>query len=200
MKRLFSILLVVLMLVAAVGAVSAQDLPGAAPEGQNPSNAIGIDTGYLFWGLTTGGFGIGGSYEFGLSDNFSAKIGGGYLSTFFGIVSIFDVYGQARYYIWPVALNGLYVGAGAGASIVSVSWNGTNDFDDGFNDDDDTDDSDTTVLPAFNAEVGYKFTLANEGQGGFFLEPNIGIQQSIGGLAGALGGPFRFGVGLGWTF
>ena len=193
MRKLISLCLVAVMLVAAAGMAFAQDtpdLPGVAPAGQNPSNAIQVDVGYLISGLMGGGFGIGGGYEFALSDNFTGKVMGGFVtwSWFDTTWSFIDIYGQARYYIWPTAVNGLYVGAGAGVTIFDYSIG-------------------SLVWPGIIADVGYKFTLADDGRGGFFLEPYLGFQALLG--TGGTGddvwltpgyGGLRYGLGLGWTF
>lgn len=192
MRKAITLFLVIVMLVGAAGAAVSQDapdLPGVASVGNNPSSAVQIDLGYLLVGLASGGFGIGGAYEFGITENISAKAMGGFISwsAFGHSASLIDVYGMGRYYIWPVAVNGLYIGAGAGATIASWSWD---------------DESDSSLFPGVLAEVGYKFTLQNDGQGGFFLEPFLGFQQTFGTMAGIAysAGGARYGLALGWSF
>jgi hypothetical protein len=172
--------------------VSAQDvpenLPGVGEVGSNPQNAVQVDLGYLLAGLLGGGFGIGGAYERAFTDQISVKAMGGFITWSLVDATFVDVYGEARYYIWPTGLNGLFVGGGAGLTLVSYS-SGTESF--------------SYVWPGILGEVGYKFTFGDDPQSGFFAEPFLGFQGVFGSLDADITysyGGFNYGVGLGYSF
>ncbi|MFP4564147.1 MAG: hypothetical protein ACLFRY_12645 [Spirochaetia bacterium] len=182
MKRLLIVLVVVVMLGGVGGNVFAQNLPGVAPEGDNPKNAVGIDLGTLFGSLIAGGFGIGGSYERELIPILSIKVTGSFASfPLYG--SLVSATGAARWYFLKTSLNGPYVSAGGGVGIMLTGG--------------------TAVMPIIYGEGGYKFTVMNGGESGFFVEPFVGFSYQPFNISGPgmvnLGG-FSFGANLGWSF
>jgi hypothetical protein len=182
MKKVLLVLVVVAMLMGTGGTLFAQNLPGAAPEGENPKNAVGIDLGTLFGSLIAGGFGIGGSYEREIIPILSIKVTGAFASfPLWG--SVINATGAVRWYFLKTSLNGPYVGAGGGVGIMLTGV--------------------TAVMPIIYGEGGYKFTVMNNGESGFFVEPFIGFSYqpfNISGLGIVNLGGFRFGANLGWSF
>jgi hypothetical protein len=193
MRRTVSILLLLVFALSATMTVAAQEvpenLPGVAEVGENPGNAVQVDLGYLLAGLLAGGFGIGGAYERAITENISVKVLGGFVTSNFALLDLsynqFDIYGQGRYYIWPLTVNGLYAGVGAGVTIVSFQSGSI---------------TDTSILPGLLIEAGYKFTLGDDASSGFFIEPFAGWQLTFGSIADIPIGGFRWGFGLGYAF
>ncbi|MFP4564148.1 MAG: hypothetical protein ACLFRY_12650 [Spirochaetia bacterium] len=185
MKKLLLVLVVVAMLVGVGSNAFAQNLPGVAPQGSNPKNAVHLDLSWLFSGLISGGFGIGGAYERSLTPFLSLKITGGFMSVYGG--TYINVLGGVRWYflhlgVADTAVNGPFVGASGGVGIINFSYYGS---------------SYSGVVPEILFEGGYKFTLMNGGQNGFFVEPVIGYLLAIGAVAA---GGFHWGVNIGWAF
>jgi hypothetical protein len=173
----------------ALGAAStavAQDVPdwpGIAEVGSNPGNAVQVDLGYLLAGLLGGGFGIGGAYERAITDQISVKGIGGFLTWPIAGYTFIDAYGEGRYYIFPTALNGPFVGGGAGATLAT--------FDDGVT-------TETYFWPGILLEAGYKYTFGEDATSGFFGEAFVGFQSVFGSITGY--GGFNYGFGLGYAF
>jgi len=180
MKKLLLVLIVVAMLVGVGSNAFAQNLPGVAPQGSNPQNAVHLDLSWLFSGLITGGFGIGGAYERALMPFLSLKVTGGFVLWPYG--SSITVLGGVRGYFLKGAVNGPFAGVSAGVNITSISLYGYSVSGVGF---------------AMLVEGGYKFTIMNGGQGGFFVEPVIGAMFAFG---AGVGVGFHWGANIGWSF
>lgn len=180
MKKLLLVLIVVAMLVGVGSNAFAQNLPGVAPQGSNPQNAVHLDLSWLFSGLITGGFGIGGAYERALMPFLSLKVTGGFVFWPYG--SYINILGGVRGYFLKGAVNGPFVGISGGVGIISFSGYGY---------------SFSGVVPEILFEGGYKFTVMNGGQNGFFVEPVIGYLLAIGPVTA---GGFHWGVNIGWAF
>jgi hypothetical protein len=192
-RKILATIIVVFILFG--GAVFGQEgnsiqFPGVNNEGDNPKMAVNVDLGYLFAGLLSGGFGIGGGFEFGFSDVISAKASAGFVSaSYLGYGwTLIDITGTARFYFFKTGLNGPFAGVGGGVGIYSF----TSDY---------YGVGTSAVWPKFGAEAGYKFTVMNNGRSGFFVEPFVGFFYTIssGVALGGLGG-FGFGANLGWSF
>ncbi len=184
MKKLLLVFVVVAMLVGVGSNAFAQNLPGVAPQGSNPKNAVHLDLSWLFTGLISGGFGIGGAYERGLTPFLSLKITGGFMS-FYGGYYI-NVLGGVRWYflnlgVADTAVNGPFVGASGGVGILELPYYGYGG-----------------VVPEILFEGGYKFTVMNGGKSGFFAEPVIALLLIPGGVLRTA--YFLFGANLGWSF
>ncbi len=195
MNKIVKILIVGIMLAGLTVPVFSQEdmqLPGVNNEGDNPGMAVNIDFGYTFGALLAGGFGLGGGFEFSVTDLIAVKIRGGFLSINYlgyGFTAI-DVAGTARFYFLNTGLNGPFAGAGAGVYVFMSDsvYYGTGG---------------TMLWPLIMIEGGYKFTLMNNGSSGFFVEPILGFSYVFSTL-GTLGvsgvGGFSFGANIGWSF
>ena len=181
MKKLILVLVVVAMLIGVGGNAFAVNLPGVAPEGSNPKNAVHADLSWLFSGLISGGFGIGAGYERAVLPYLSIKATGGFIFWPYG--SSISILGGVRGYFLKGAVNGPFAGVSAGVNIASFSYGGYGASGVGF---------------SMLIEGGYKFTVMNGGQGGFFVEPVIGALLGFG--AGGVGAGFHWGANIGWSF
>ncbi|MFP4561933.1 MAG: hypothetical protein ACLFRY_01370 [Spirochaetia bacterium] len=107
MRKIVLILVVGVLVFVAGGTVFAVDLPGAAPEGRNPLNAVHVDTTWLVNGLINSSFGIGAAYERALAPFLSLKGTGGFV--FIPGITYINVLGGIRGYFLKGAVNGIRI-------------------------------------------------------------------------------------------
>ena len=177
MRKIVLVLAAVVLVFGVGGTVSAVALPGAAPEGNNPANAVHLDTTWLVNGLINGSFGIGAAYERALVSFLSLKVTGGFV--FIPGITYVNVLGGVRGYFLKGAVNGPFVGAGAGIQLAAYGYG-------------------TAVGFEILVEGGYKFTVTNGGKSGFFAEPVIALLLIPGGVLQTA--YVLFGANLGWSF
>ena len=174
--------------------------PGAGPSGRNPHYDVQADLGYLATTLLTksGGFGLGGIFEYAPSTFHSVYVQAGYsrwsttIDTLGGVDSFlsslgipsgttftftdFDVLVGMRYYLFRTSVNALYVGAAVGAEFLSSTSSSANFLDSVVNSLTTSistlDLSKPTPQPEAMINVGYKFSFSG-GRKGLFIEPNL---------------------------
>lgn len=149
-----------------------------------------------------------GSYETALNSNVALKIDLAFTPNLAWITNIgyANAVVHGRYYLGGKAVDGLYLDAGAGASLFFGGYTESfNNYTYSY----------TGFLPVVMAEIGNKFIFG--GRSAFYLEPFLGWEQYFGTakvtvknasgteVAGATAtvpsvGGFRYGFNLGWAF
>ena len=177
MRKLIFVLVLTAVLFGFGGNAFAVELPGVAPEGNNPLNAVHLDTTWLVNGLINRTFGIGAAYERAVLPFLALKVTGGFV--FIPGITYINILGGVRGYFLQGAVNGPFVGASAGVQLAAFGFGSAVGFEMLF-------------------EGGYKFTLMNGGEGGFFAEPVVALLVIPGGVLRTA--YFLFGANLGWSF
>jgi hypothetical protein len=127
--------------------------------------------------LINGTFGIGAAYERALVPFLSLKVTGGFV--FIPGITTIHILGGVRGYFLKGAVNGPFVGASAGVQLAAYGYGSAIGFE-------------------IFLEGGYKFTLTRGGEGGFFVEPVLGLILIPSGILSAA--YFIFGANLGVSF
>jgi hypothetical protein len=145
------------------------------------TNAISINLGTILLGLLSNGFGIAGTYEFAISNNFSINSGLSYLNMVdletSDSLTMYTLTIGPRFYFSSNAVLGTYVGAYP--TLLGL-----------------TDGVSTETYFGLLFELGYKWVLG--GSKGLYFEPWLGYSLYFGD-ASIMNG-FSYGIGIGIAF
>ena len=151
------------------------------------SMAVTVDTGYLLSGLLSGGFGIGGTFEYDFLDNVGASVKFGYVGVSILGVSMSMIMPGVDVRFYPLAPKaGLYAFAGFQYWLITASYLGYS-FSGG--------------APLIDFGAGYKWVVG--GESGFVVEPYIGYALTLGASIAGSGfsvGGLEYGIRLGYAF
>ena len=195
MKKIFVSMLVMLCCLAS--ASFAEDT-GA----KGPKMAVSVDTGYLLSGLLSGGFGIGGAFEYKILNGVSAAAKFGYygLSVGYASASVTAPGFEGRWYFMSPGLSGGFLGVGISYYLLNVNLDYTSLGYDKY--------SFSGGAPVLDINFGYKWIIGGESSG-VVIEPYAGYGAGLTPITikiyndKSLDFPvagLEFGCRLGWAF